>query len=115
MMKKKLIISILFICISLSVICIVYFSLWTGKKNICIAVASTFSGKYQDYGNEMLRGIQLYVDQINATGGVKGSIIKLLVFDDKGTKKGADKVATSIVKNKKIRFVLGHYLSVRFF
>jgi ABC-type branched-subunit amino acid transport system substrate-binding protein len=110
-MKKYLYISTLFISISLFIVLILYFSLWHEKKNIYIAVASTFSGKYKEYGTEMQRGIQLYVDQTNAKGGVNGSPIKLLLFDDQGTKTGAIKVAKSIVRDKKILFVLGHYLS----
>jgi len=110
-MKKKIIISTLFICISIALIWILYYSLWTGKKNIYIAVACSFSGKYKNYGSEVLKGVQLYVDQVNATGGIKGSAIKLLIFDDKGTVQGAVKVAKSIVRNKQIRLVLGHYFS----
>lgn len=110
-MKKKFFISAFVISVSISLMFILYFSLWAGKKNVYIAVASTFSGKHKDYGNEMLRGIQLYVDKINATGGVNDSVVKVLVFDDKGTKKGAGEAAKSIVRNKKIRFVLGHYFS----
>ena len=88
-----------------------YLLLWTEQKTVQIAVASSFSGKYKDYGNEMLRGINLYIDQINSKGGINGTKIKLLVFDDKGTGNGAVKSAKDIVKNNKILLVLGHYLS----
>jgi len=110
-MKKYHYISAWLISIIIFIGLILYFLLWNENKNVYIAVASTFSGKYKEYGTEMQKGIQLYVDQTNAKGGVNGLPIKLLLFDDQGTKAGALQAAKSIVKNKKIRFVLGHYLS----
>ncbi len=85
--------------------------LYYGKKTLYIAVASTFSGSQSFYGNEMVKGVQFYIDQINASGGLHGSQIKLLVFDDKGTEEGAVGAAKQIVRNKDILFVLGHYFS----
>ena len=110
-MKKYILISTLFISIIICIGLIMYRTLRKEKENLYIAVASSFSGAFKEYGNEMLRGIQLYVDQTNATGGVNGAAIKLLLFDDQGTQQGAFKAAKSLVKNKRIRLVLGHYLS----
>ena len=108
-MRKSIIIIAIIISLMLSLLYLTH--LYYGKKTIYIAIASTFSGAKAFYGNEMLKGIQLYVDQINSSGGVKGHQIKLLAFDDKGTPEGAVDAATQIVRNKDILFVLGHYFS----
>ncbi|ELS00313.1 ABC-type branched-chain amino acid transport system, periplasmic component [Xenococcus sp. PCC 7305] len=61
-------------------------------------------------GNSMIRGAQLYVEQINEAGGIKGRKIKLRVYDDKNDVKTATEIAHQIVESQALA-VIGHYSS----
>ncbi|MFP8777145.1 ABC transporter substrate-binding protein [Hydrogenophaga sp. RWCD_12] len=49
-----------------------------------IGVIGPFSGPSSDFGNPMLHGVQLAVDEINAVGGYLGRPLELVVKDDQG-------------------------------
>jgi len=80
------------------------------KKDLVIAVVS-MTGKYQQIGQDMLNGIHLYLDNLNKKGGINGRKVKFNVYDDKGDRNTAIKVAMEISKNNKELLVLGHYFS----
>ena len=62
-------------------------------------------------GKEMVQGVRLYLDDVNAHGGVNGKEVKLLVFDDGNNPEVAEKVATEIVETTPALAVLGHLYS----
>jgi branched-chain amino acid transport system substrate-binding protein len=78
------------------------------KQVIYIAVAAPMSGIYSANGEEMLRGINLYLDKIKQEEKFKDKKIELLVYDDKD-KRTAIKYATQIANENKVLLVLGHY------
>lgn len=49
-----------------------------------VGVIGPFSGPSSDFGNPMLHGIQLAVEEINAVGGYLGRPLTLVVKDDQG-------------------------------
>lgn len=49
-----------------------------------IGVIGPFSGPSSDFGNPMLHGVQLAVDEINAVGGYLGRPLELVIQDDQG-------------------------------
>jgi branched-chain amino acid transport system substrate-binding protein len=49
-----------------------------------IGVIGPFSGPSSDFGNPMLHGVQLAVDEINAVGGYLGRPLELIIKDDQG-------------------------------
>ena len=49
-----------------------------------IGVIGPFSGPSSDFGNPMLHGVQLAVEEINAVGGYLGRPLELVVKDDQG-------------------------------
>jgi branched-chain amino acid transport system substrate-binding protein len=76
-----------------------------------LAVAGPMSGDDQRRGEEMVRSAQLYLDEINAKGGVQGKRVELLVFDDQNNPEVARQKAEEIVGQEQIAAVLGHYSS----
>jgi len=64
-----------------------------------IGVIGPFSGPSSDFGNPMIDGIRLAVDEINAVGGYVGRPLELVVRDDKGDpetgRKGAQELMTA--------------------
>jgi branched-chain amino acid transport system substrate-binding protein len=78
---------------------------------VYIAVVGPMSGSGKISGQAMLKGVQLYVDQKNESGGLDGRKIVLQVFDDQNNKQKAVKIATDIAFENKALVVLGHYYS----
>lgn len=56
----------------------------TTAQPIRIGVIGPFSGPSSDFGQPMLNGIQLAVDEINAVGGYLGRPLSLVIKDDQG-------------------------------
>jgi branched-chain amino acid transport system substrate-binding protein len=62
-------------------------------------------------GREMLNGINLYVDKINAAGGINGRKLKTIKYDDENNPEIAAKIADQLASENKVLVVLGHYYS----
>ena len=58
--------------------------------------------------NDILQGIELAAEEINADGGILGRKVVLTVEDDQGTVNGALTVAQSLASRPEITFVIGH-------
>ena len=75
-----------------------------------IGVAGPMTGQYASFGEQLRRGAEMAVKDINAAGGVLGKKLKLEVGDDACDPKQAVAVANDMVK-KKIVFMAGHFCS----
>lgn len=78
--------------------------------NIIIATVGPMTGQYAAFGEQMRRGAQMAVDDINAHGGVLGRKLQLEVGDDACDPKQAVAVANDLA-SKGVIFVAGHYCS----
>jgi branched-chain amino acid transport system substrate-binding protein len=76
-----------------------------------IAVVGPMTGDDERDGADMVKGIRLYLDQVNEAGGIDGKRVELLEFDDQNDKGLARKKALEIVEQDKVLLVLGHYFS----
>ncbi len=83
----------------------------TSDDALYIAVAGPMSGQYQEDGEDTVRGIELYLDQINQAGGINGKDVKLLVFDDQNDTYLARERALEIVAQNQALAVIGHAFS----
>ena len=77
---------------------------------IKIALAGPVTGPVAQYGDMQFIGAKMAIDQINKAGGVNGSQLEGVVFDDACDPKQAVAVANRIV-NEDIRYVVGHLCS----
>ncbi|MCI5122993.1 MAG: ABC transporter substrate-binding protein [Candidatus Electrothrix sp. AR5] len=99
---------VFFICIS---ICICTYS-WrqfqnvADKEAIYIAVIGPLD---LESGKSMCNGVQLYVDQVNLSGGIDGKKIKILFYNDENNPYEAESIAKKIASDNKVLFVIGHY------
>ena len=75
-----------------------------------IGAAGPMTGSDAVFGEQMKRGAQMAVDEINAAGGVNGQKLELLIGDDACDPKQATAVANKMVTDKVV-FVAGHYCS----
>jgi branched-chain amino acid transport system substrate-binding protein len=80
------------------------------SADITIAVAGPMTGGLASFGEQLRRGAEMAVADINAAGGVNGEQLKLEIGDDQCDPKQAVQVANDLVK-KGVPFVAGHFCS----
>ncbi|MBI3710075.1 MAG: branched-chain amino acid ABC transporter substrate-binding protein, partial [Proteobacteria bacterium] len=79
-------------------------------QELIVATAGPMTGGDAVFGEQMKRGAEMAIKNINAAGGVLGKKLKLELGDDQCEPKQALPVANSFVQ-KKVIFVAGHYCS----
>lgn len=80
------------------------------RAEIVIATAGPMTGQYASFGEQMRRGAEMAVKDLNARGGVLGQKLRLEVGDDACDPKQAVAVANQLA-GKGVRFVAGHFCS----
>ena len=86
------------------------YSSLASADDITIAVAGPMTGDLAAFGEQLRRGAEMAVADINAAGGVNGNMLKLEIGDDQCDPKQAVQVANDLVK-KGVVFVAGHFCS----
>jgi branched-chain amino acid transport system substrate-binding protein len=79
--------------------------------DIKIGAAEALSGPAGQYGQSIKNGFQLAVDELNATGGVKGNKIAIQFEDEAGKKEQAIDVFKKLIFQDKVLMVFGPTLS----
>lgn len=80
------------------------------SAEITIAVAGPMTGDLASFGEQLRRGAEMAIADVNAAGGVNGEQVKLEIGDDQCDPKQAVQVANDLVK-KGVVFVAGHFCS----
>jgi branched-chain amino acid transport system substrate-binding protein len=89
---------------------VIALSAGTAYADIVIATAGPMTGQYAVFGDQMKRGAEQAIKDINANGGVLGEQLVLRVGDDACDPKQAVAVANQFV-NQEVVFVAGHFCS----
>ncbi|MGQ3071414.1 MAG: branched-chain amino acid ABC transporter substrate-binding protein [Ferrovibrionaceae bacterium] len=79
-------------------------------QDITIATAGPMTGQNAAFGEQLKRGAEMAVSDLNAAGGVTGKKLKLEIGDDACDPKQAVAVANQL-SGKKVSFVAGHFCS----
>src|SRR5258707_4030893 len=83
----------------------------TGQaQEITIATVGPMTGQYASFGEQMRRGAEMAVRDINAAGGVLGRQLRLEIGDDACDPRQAVAVANQMV-SRRVAFIAGHYCS----
>lgn len=85
-------------------------SFTAARADILISTAGPMTGQYASFGEQMKRGAELAVKDINAKGGVLGQKLQLTIGDDACDPKQAVAVANKFV-SQGVKFVAGHFCS----
>lgn len=80
------------------------------QAEIVIATAGPMTGQYAAFGEQMKRGAEMAVKDINDAGGINGEQLVLKIGDDACDPKQAVAVANQFV-NEGVTFVAGHFCS----
>ncbi|MDP2697862.1 branched-chain amino acid ABC transporter substrate-binding protein [Thalassospira sp.] len=85
-------------------------SMGIAKADIVIATVGPMTGPYAAFGEQMTKGAQKAVEDLNAAGGVLGETVVLEIGDDACDPKQAVAVANQLV-SKNVALVAGHFCS----
>ena len=78
---------------------------------IRIGMYTPLTGNSAAAGETVKRSAEIAVDEINASGGINGAKIELIIYDDAGTTEGAVKAATRLIDLDEVNLIIGDYLS----
>ena len=82
----------------------------SASADIKISTVGPMTGQYASFGEQMQRGAEMAVNDINAAGGVLGQKLELIVEDDACDPKQAVAAANKLV-SEGVAFVAGHFCS----
>jgi branched-chain amino acid transport system substrate-binding protein len=82
----------------------------SARADVLIGMAGPITGKEAWFGEQLERGAQLAVADLNASGGVLGQQVELITVDDSCDPEQAVAAARKLVSEGVI-FVVGHYCS----
>ncbi|MHC1685448.1 MAG: ABC transporter substrate-binding protein [Clostridiaceae bacterium] len=99
---------IIYILILTLLLGIVFFN--TKKESIIIGFSAQLTGKQAELGVQQRNGVQLAVENINASGGINNRQIKLMVKDDFGIPDKAKEAAEILIKEGVVA-IIGHATS----
>jgi branched-chain amino acid transport system substrate-binding protein len=80
------------------------------NAQVKIATVGPMTGQYASFGEQMQRGMQMVVKDLNAAGGVLGKKIQVIIEDDACDPKQAVAAANKLV-SQGVSFVAGHFCS----
>lgn len=78
------------------------------QETIKLAAAGPMTGTNAETGARMRAGIELAVEEINASGGINGKTLVVDIYDDEGRPEGAAAVAQRIASDPDVIGVIGH-------
>ena len=82
----------------------------SAKADITIGVVGPMTGSYAVFGDQMKRGADWAIRELNAKGGVNGQKIEVVIADDACDPKQAV-AAANLMASKHVAVVIGHYCS----
>lgn len=81
------------------------------KDPIKIGFFGPLTGDNAEYGRHFIQGITLYVDKLNAAGGILGRPVQIVQADDRATPKEAANLAQRFASDKSIIATIGSFSS----
>jgi branched-chain amino acid transport system substrate-binding protein len=80
-------------------------------KDVVFGGAISQTGRYAEPAGRQVNSIKLWVDQVNARGGLLGRKIKLILLDDKSDTQTAIKLYEKLITEDKVDVLLAPYSS----
>ena len=78
---------------------------------LVVAVAGPMTGDSSHLGKAIVDATQLYIDEVNASGGLNGRMVEIAIYDDQNSPDLAAKVALEIATESRALLVIGHRTS----
>src|SRR3974377_1998383 len=77
------------------------------SAQIKIGAVLSVTGPASFLGDPEKKTLEMYVDQINAKGGVNGQKLQLIIYDDAGNANSAKTFATRLIEEDKVVAMIG--------
>lgn len=77
-----------------------------GSDEIKVGFLGPMSGDYAEDGQEGSRGAQMVIDQVNASGGIDGKMLKLVIEDDRGDSTDAVNAVQKLLDQEQVDVML---------
>jgi ABC-type branched-chain amino acid transport systems, periplasmic component len=81
----------------------------TEEGPIRIGVAIALTGSLSENAQSMVRGYELWAEQVNAAGGINGRQVELIMYDDESNSDTARLMAERLVERDRVDLILGPY------
>lgn len=81
------------------------------QEKIKVGIPMILSGPPAQFGVPILQGAQMYVDELNAKGGVLGKKIEILSRDTKSRPEEAVRVSRDLILRERVNFLVGTFTS----
>ncbi len=78
---------------------------------IRVGTTQPLTGKFKDFGEEQLRGIQMWVHDINARGSLLGKDVELVYYDDYSEADRSAVLYRQLIEKDKVDLLIGPYSS----
>ena len=99
-MKKSCILFVVFLVLSI-------FSLSQAAEAIKIGVIAPVTGSQASLGTGVVNGIKSAAKRINAQGGINGSQVQLIIYDDRNSPDEGVSAARRLIYEDKVKVILG--------
>jgi len=76
---------------------------------IKVGLVAPFEGRYRYLGYDVFPAVRLALREINQAGGVAGTLVELVAYDDGGAPQMADEQARKLVVDADVVAVIGHF------
>ena len=93
------------------VLTFIIFPAATHAKDIVVGTSVALTGKYARTGQEQLQGFQMWVDEVNARGGLLGQKVSLVHYDDESKPETGAKLYEKLITDDKVDLLIGPYSS----
>jgi branched-chain amino acid transport system substrate-binding protein len=80
-------------------------------NDLIIGTSVALSGKYARTGQEQLHGLQMWVEEVNARGGLLNRKVILKHYDDESKPEIGAKLYEKLITNDKVELLIGPYSS----
>jgi branched-chain amino acid transport system substrate-binding protein len=80
-------------------------------KDIVVGTSVALTGKYARTGQEQLQGFQMWVEEVNARGGLLGQKVELVYYDDESKPETGAKLYEKLITDDKVDLLIGPYSS----
>jgi len=80
-------------------------------EEIVVGASVAQTGKYSRTGQEQLNGIEMWVEDVNARGGLLGKPVRLVHYDDESQPATGAKLYEKLITDDKVDLLIGPYSS----
>jgi len=81
------------------------------EEEILIGASVALSGKYARTGQDQLNGYNMWIEDVNAKGGLLGKKVRLVYYDDESKPATGAKLYEKLITDDKVDLLLGPYSS----